>query len=280
MLHQIKRHPIPVSRYTLTNTCLFESTSEILGWRKRKEEEKSLYLGRGAYIHLWASLFHRIHPPDLAPQAAIIRWAIRDSSWLDSGGRVWKQGCTIVGALETCFQPLLNVCQPHLAGCAKGPSSQMVTGWLGRRFSQPIIFFRLDASHMSIRQLNKILSGAIQMAGTQPNGWDSAKWLGLKPIGWDSEKLCGLSQMAGTHPNGCDLAKWLRLSQIAATQPNSWRHALSLYEPLDCAWASALLYCLLILLCTPQLFRASFLLCGAWRACYQRGLLLLVFTSW
>ena len=69
------------------------------------------------------------------------------------------------------------------------------------------------------------------MAATQPNGWESAKWLRLiqmaetQPNGCDSAKWLRLSQMAATQPNGYDSAKWLRLSQMAVTQPNGCNSA-------------------------------------------------------
>ena len=80
-------------------------------------------------------------------------------------------------------------------------------GWLGQRLSQPTNF----GSHISL-PFNCLLTGwarglASQMAGTQPNGCDSAKWL------W-------FSQMTRNQPNGCSSAIWMGLSQVAGTQPN------------------------------------------------------------
>ena len=40
-------------------------------------------------------------------------------------------------------------------------------------------------------------------------------------------KRLGLSQMARTQPNGWESAKWLEPSQIAGTEPNGWEPALS-----------------------------------------------------
>ena len=80
---------------------------------------------------------------------------------------------------------------------------------------------------MDGRQPNVCLR-LIQMTGIQPNGWDSAIWLGLsnlagtQPKDWDSDKWLGLSQKAGTQPIGLDSPKWLGLSQMAGTQPNGW----------------------------------------------------------
>ena len=80
-------------------------------------------------------------------------------------------------------------------------------GWLGQRLSQPTNF----GSQISL-PFNCLLTGwargpASQMAGTQPNGCDSAKWL------W-------FSQMTRNQPNGCSSAIWMGLSQVAGTQPN------------------------------------------------------------
>ena len=75
--------------------------------------------------------------------------------------------------------------QPHSA--LAQPAKYVLASWAGGLASR-LDLFGLDGSQMAgnnqmyVRQLYRSLLGARQMAGTQPNCWDSAKWLGLSQM--------------------------------------------------------------------------------------------------
>ena len=86
-----------------------------------------------------------------------------------------EQGCTILEMLETFFQPLLNFgSQIWLAGSKAQPAKCKLDGLVRGQASlldflgwMPAIW--QEDSQMFVRQFNRTLLGASQMAGTHPN---------------------------------------------------------------------------------------------------------------
>ena len=95
-----------------------------------------------------------------------------------------------------------HLCRLPASCCASHP-------WTSNRRKGRLVPCREDGGLLWKLLTPTPLAGLSQMAGTQPNGWDSTKWLGL-------------TQMAWTQPNDCDLAKWLQIFQMVWTQQNGW----------------------------------------------------------